>query len=223
MNKSYQTRYISKNMIKFILHGFFGKKEVKRFYDDIAEIYESAMKDQQKGVERIMENLPTGEIGLDLGCGTGLSTLELMAKTDKAVGVDFSRGMLSEAKKKNLPYLINADISRLPFKDISFDTSAAIGVLRHLSRKQEGLFFKELYRVLKKEGVFLTPAADYSFLDKFQCLAYDLFMQLLGYSERLGSHSLENLTYQGRKAGFSYICKLKLEGYKKSFLVYFVK
>ncbi len=223
MGKLHQTGYIPGSLVSFILRGFFGKKEVKRFYDDIAGIYESAMKDQQKGVERIMENLPLGEIGLDLGCGTGLSTLELAAKTNTAVGVDFSRGMLGEAKKKNLQHLVNADISRLPFKDRGFDTAAAIGVLRHLSRKQEGLFFRELYRVLKKEGVFLTVAADYSVVDKFHYLAYDLFMQMLGYSERLGSHSLKNLTHQGRKAGFSYICRLKLESYGKRFLLYFVK
>lgn len=223
MGKSHQTGYIPGSLVSFILRGFFGKKEVKRFYDDIAGIYESAMKDQQKGIEKIMAELPLGEMGLDLGCGTGLSTLELAAKTNTAVGVDFSRGMLGEAKKKNLPYLINADISRLPFKDGSFDTTAAIGVLRHLSRRQEGRFFRELYRVLKNEGVFLTVAADYSVLDKFQYLAYDLFMQMLGYSERLGSHSLENLTHQGRKAGFSYICRLKLEGSKKGFLLYLVK
>lgn len=223
MGKPHQTGYISGSLVSFILRGFFGKKEIKRFYDDIAGIYESAMKDQQRGVKRIMENLPIGEIGLDLGCGTGLSTLELAAKTNMAVGVDFSRGMLDEAKKKNLQYLVNADISTLPFKDRSFDTTAAIGVLRHLSRRKEGLFFKELYRILKKEGVFLTVAADYSVLDKFHYQAYDLFMQMLGYSERLGSHSLENLTHQGRKAGFSYICRLKLEGSKKGFLLYLVK
>jgi phosphatidylethanolamine/phosphatidyl-N-methylethanolamine N-methyltransferase len=68
---------------------------------------------------------------LELGIGTGL-TMDLYPRDWKVVGVDLSRPMLTEARKKVIDHhldrailLIEADGARLPFDDDSFDVVLA--------------------------------------------------------------------------------------------------
>lgn len=212
-----------KSLAKFVFKGFWGRKETQRFYNDVAEVYESAMKDQRLGCKRILNTLPEGKKGLDIGCGTGLSSLELMAKTKDTVGVDFSKGMLEKAKEKNIPYLTNSSILRLPFKDCSFDRACAVGVLRHLPQEKEEIFFNELYRVLETGGWFVTEAVKPSVLDTVIYGAYDFFMKTLGYNERLSHLTVDHFYYLGKQSGFSLVLETKLKNSEKGYVVHFIK
>ncbi len=212
----------AKSLYKFILKGFIGRKNTKEFYNRVAGIYESAMSSQQKHATEIIDRLPRGDICLDLGCGTGLSTLELMTKADFTVGIDFSRSMLNEAKKKGLERLINGNILELPFRSNTIDCTTAIGVVRHLPYGSEQTFFNEIYRVLKKNGVFMTPAVKYTFCNRLVLGLYDKFMKLLGYDEQLARFSVENFKILGENAGFA-VQAYPFRGLRDGFLVYFIK
>ncbi len=212
-----------KSLADFILKGFWGKKDTQRFYNDVADIYESAMRGQQIACDKVISWLPDGKKGLDIGCGTGLSSLELMAKTGDVVGVDFSRCMLEKAKEKKISYLTNGNITKLPFRNGSFDRACAVGVLRHLPREKEEIFFNELYRVLETGGRFVTEAVSQSALDAVVYSAYDFFMKTLGYNERLSHLTVKHMHYLGNQTGFSLVLETKLKNSKKGYVMHFIK
>jgi ubiquinone/menaquinone biosynthesis C-methylase UbiE len=90
---------------------------------------------------------------LDLGCGTGLSSLYLFKKNFNIIGVDISKEMLAEAEKKPYTKLINQNIEKpLNFKNSSFDAVLLIGVMELI--EDPSILFFEINRILKNNGYF---------------------------------------------------------------------
>lgn len=91
---------------------------------------------------------------LDTGCGTGRHALWLAQQGAHVTAVDFSEGMLAEARQK--PYaeqvkFLQHDLHEpLPFGDQEFDAVVSGLVLEHI-RDLDG-FFSEARRVLKPSG-----------------------------------------------------------------------
>ena len=80
---------------------------------------------------------PRGLDALDLGCGTGRHSLWLAEAGANVTAIDFSEGMLAEARRK--PGRMRSDFSShdlhrpLPFADAAFDLAVSGLVLEHLS------------------------------------------------------------------------------------------
>lgn len=96
---------------------------------------------------------------LDFGCGTG--TLMIMIKKISpgsiVHGIDIDSEVLEVAKKKALRegvevHLTGYDGFTLPFADETFDKLVTSLVLHHLSTEEKFRIFREMYRVLKKNG-----------------------------------------------------------------------
>ncbi len=91
---------------------------------------------------------------LDLGCGTGRHSLWLAASGVKVTAVDFSEGMMAEARGKpgaaGVRFVAHDLHTPLPFADGAFDLVVSGLVLEHL-RELEG-FFAEARRVLAPGG-----------------------------------------------------------------------
>lgn len=88
---------------------------------------------------------------LDLATGTGKISIPLQKKGMEVTGVDFCAEMLEIAEKKGLKNIVQADITKLPFPDDSFDAATIGFAMRNLEEKRlEAL--KEIRRVLKPEG-----------------------------------------------------------------------
>ena len=138
-------------------------KEVKKLYKDWSQNYDTDSKSNiaiitgEKMILPILKPKNKDKV-LDIGCGTGRVTKLISKKTKKVIGIDFSNEMIQIAKKtlknaKNIEYK-KVDISKkLPFKDNSFDKVTAILVLNHI--KYNKRLFKEIYRILKKDGIFI--------------------------------------------------------------------
>ena len=90
---------------------------------------------------------------LDVATGTGAVARELIARNGcNVVGVDLSREMLAEARKR-LPAsvrLIEADAQQLPFPDRAFDALTFTYLLRYVA--DPGATLRELARVVRPGG-----------------------------------------------------------------------
>lgn len=103
---------------------------------------------------------PHGLRALDLGCGTGRHSLWLAAAGATVTALDFSEGMLAEARKKagaDAVRFICHDLHQpLPLADGEFDVVVSGLVLEHLRELDD--FFLEVRRVLQPAGRAVVSA-----------------------------------------------------------------
>ena len=92
--------------------------------------------------------LPGGALVADLACGTGDLCRELSRDGYRAVGFDFSLGMLAKATT-DVP-LVQADVLRLPLADRSVDGATCGFALRNVV--DLNAFFAEIARVVRPGG-----------------------------------------------------------------------
>jgi demethylmenaquinone methyltransferase/2-methoxy-6-polyprenyl-1,4-benzoquinol methylase len=92
-----------------------------------------------------------GERILDIACGTGTSSVALSRTGATVVGVDFSPGMLGEARRKHSSVeFVEGDAMKLPFVSDEFDAVTISFGLRNITDPKAAL--DEMYRVLKPGG-----------------------------------------------------------------------
>ena len=93
---------------------------------------------------------------LDFGCSEGFFAKLVFGKKRIAVGLDlFSNKRIEEAAKEKIYKKITLyDGDTIPYPDNSFDTIISNCVLEHIPNI--GFSLKEIYRVLKPDGYFLT-------------------------------------------------------------------
>lgn len=96
---------------------------------------------------------------LEIGCGEGRGIELLLTKADHYTGIDKNKGIIENLSKKfPSAAFINANIPPMrELADNSFDSIVSFHVIEHI--KDDGLFVKEIHRLLKPGGVALlvTP------------------------------------------------------------------
>ena len=117
-------------------------------------------------------DLPHTGILLDAGGGTGRVAEALRPHMGSIIVVDVSRGMLVQARQKELT-TASAETERLPFPDGSFDRVLMVDALHHVVHQGETVC--ELYRVLKPGGRLVIEEPDFrSFAVKLIAVAEKL-------------------------------------------------
>lgn len=124
------------------------------------------LKSMNRGHEKLAKwgrsyiNIDKNYTVLDLGCGGGRNIEYFLTKADKVYGLDHSKTsvkMASEINKKAIKtgrcQILVGDVKSLPFKNESIDIVTAFETIYFWDDLEE--CFKEIYRVLKKEGQFL--------------------------------------------------------------------
>jgi len=111
-----------------------------------------------------LAGLKSGELVLDIGCGTG--TLAIAAKrrvgpAGRVYGIDPSPEMIARARKKAKKACVevtfeNAVAEKMPFTGGTFDAVLATVMLHHLGRKARQQCACEMRRVLKPGGRVLA-------------------------------------------------------------------
>jgi SAM-dependent methyltransferase len=102
--------------------------------------------------------------GLDLCCGTGagIGVLRRVCE-ERVVGVDFSAGMLAEARAAHpeaAVRLVRADALALPFGTAgAFDVVVSFGAFGHFLPRQRPALFAQAYAALRPGGRFVFPLA----------------------------------------------------------------
>ncbi|WP_425490643.1 class I SAM-dependent methyltransferase [Haloprofundus salilacus] len=136
-------------------------------YDAIAEHFAATREYPWPEVESFVADV-TGDgpatRALDVGCANGRHCELLAAHADEVVGLDVSRELLREARKRATERrfdvsLVHGDASRLPFRAGTFDLAVYVATLHHLaSREARVASLDELARVLRPSGRALVSA-----------------------------------------------------------------
>jgi ubiquinone/menaquinone biosynthesis C-methylase UbiE len=136
---------------------------VRGGYDRWAAVYDHDANPLQALEEPFFRDLVgdvRGRNVLDLGCGTGRHSVWLASQGATVTAVDFSQGMLDEARRKpgadNVRFLAHDLHRRLPFPDATFDLVVSGLVLEHL--RELNPFFAEARRVVKRNGRAVVTA-----------------------------------------------------------------
>ncbi len=94
---------------------------------------------------------------LDAGGGTGRVTKALRPYVGDVIVADVSRGMLAQAKRKQLTAVLAAS-EHLPFPNQAFDRVLMVDALHHVVHQEQTAL--ELYRVLKPGGRLVIEEPD---------------------------------------------------------------
>ena len=142
--------------------------EVAKVFDEIAEGFKHTRTRIWPSTKSFYEKYIKGRKGvlLDLGCGTGRNTIYFASKGLKVISVDISLKMLKIAReevKRKLPWsqveLVQAEVTKLPFKENIFDFIVAVAVIHHIPYREMRIkMLKEARRVLKKNGIIYVTA-----------------------------------------------------------------
>jgi malonyl-CoA O-methyltransferase len=140
-----------------------GVVATRQGYDRWAAVYEhdgNPLTHMEAPVVRELLGDVAGRRILDVGCGTGRHALALAAAGARVTGVDFSEGMLAEARKKpgaEAVELIAHDLTApLPFPDASFDRVINCLVVEHIADLDRLL--GEMRRVCRRDGFAVLTA-----------------------------------------------------------------
>lgn len=93
---------------------------------------------------------------LDLATGSGDLAIALQKACPSAqvTGADFCLPMLEEARRKNVPRLVQADALALPFHESAFDALTVAFGLRNMASWEKAL--SEMHRVLRPGGLLVV-------------------------------------------------------------------
>jgi ubiquinone/menaquinone biosynthesis C-methylase UbiE len=138
-------------------------QNVRTGYDRWAVVYDHDRNPLQ-ALEEPVVRAALGDVSglrvLDLGCGTGRHALWLASQGARVTAIDFSEGMLAEARQEpfaeGVTFLQHDLHEPLPFHDGEFDIVVSGLVLEHIQDLPR--LFAEIRRVVKPEGRVVISA-----------------------------------------------------------------
>lgn len=152
---------MSANEKSFQSESFLGQRPIHTQWEsdylnpDLDRFYDLAFADLLK----VLRPGPDDRI-LDAGCGYCYHTARLARSGAFITAIDFSEAALSAAKQTiasagiaDRVQLRQADLTKLPFEDDSFDSIVSWGVIMHIPEMEKAL--SELARVLKPGGTLV--------------------------------------------------------------------
>ena len=135
-----------------------GPKEIVRAgYDQAAESYLAARPSDGGDVALLADlraRVPDGSPVLDAGCGAGMPVTDALVSMGlRAVGLDFSPGQLTLARRRHLAATcVRGDLAALPFADGSFAAVVSYYAIIHVPRDEHATVVREVSRVLWPGG-----------------------------------------------------------------------
>lgn len=144
------------------------KRQTMRYYDQSALVYDAQYYEEQEAKIRVaLEGLVLKKesLLLDAGCGTGLLLPHFVEKVQFVVGIDVSRIILKEAKKRVKEQanaaLVRADADNEPFQNSIFDTVFAITLLQNAPKPR--LTLNEIKRVTRPAATIVATTLKKTF------------------------------------------------------------
>ncbi|WP_306207505.1 class I SAM-dependent methyltransferase [Actinoplanes sp. RD1] len=168
-------------------------------FDQLAELYQGEHSHnpfQAALTERVAALVPAASTILDLGCGTGVPTAQILtAAGHKVLGVDVSEGMLRLAREQ-VPEaeFRHADLRDLPADLGPFGAITAFFSLLMLSRA-------EIEATLERAASWLTPGGHLA-LGMVELDADSLPVEFLGVPVKVSGYPQDALAARLTAAGF---------------------
>lgn len=177
---------------------------VRAGYDEWSETYDQTPNplvalDRRHTLNLLRPSL--GERILDAGCGTGANLRTLLRAGSAPVGIDFSRGMLTVARRAlGDVALAQGDLNQeLPVRSSAFDAVLCALVGEHLDDPSR--FFREAHGALRPGGRLVFSV----FHPEMAAAGIEANFQRRGVEYRLGAHrhSVGDYLTSIEDAGFS--------------------
>jgi ubiquinone/menaquinone biosynthesis C-methylase UbiE len=112
-------------------------------------------------LEKFVKLLGGKGLVLDAGCGSGRDSKYLLEHKIQIIGIDFSDGMLKEARKRVLNGdFRKMDMKKLEFADNQFDGIWACASLLHFPKNEVSKALEEFRRVLKPNGILFASVKE---------------------------------------------------------------
>lgn len=127
---------------------YFDSAEVASFYAASRPYFHPLVMDRVREVAKLSGRM---DHGLDVGCGTGLSSVALLDLVYRVIGTDISPAMLRAARKEQGVSYIAATAERQPILDQSQDVLTISSAYHWVDPER---FLHEVRRVLKPGGLF---------------------------------------------------------------------
>jgi len=128
-----------------------------RRYDLAARLDDVRYAEEQEAMYKVaLDDLivTRNSVVLDVGCGTGLLFSHVAAEAELVVGVDVSKQLLFQAKKRAGKFrgvhLVQADADHLPLRGACFSVVFAFTVLQNMPKPSETLI--EIRRTAKRDA-----------------------------------------------------------------------
>ena len=150
------------------------KRNIMRYYDELAGAYDSLHGDEQNlKIELALRavRLRDSDLILDVGCGTGLLLDHIGDSARQILGLDLSSGVLKVAaersKKLRKGYsasVIRADADYMPFPKETFDKVFAFTLLQNLPDPY--MTVREMTRVARTNSMIVITGLKRSFSEE---------------------------------------------------------
>lgn len=136
-------------------------------YDRAAGFYDDTRPTALDGLQGVLSfldgALPTGEVALEIGVGTGALAIPLAGRGRRVIGLDLSEPMLRRLRVKpgaDAVRLLLGDATRLPFADGSVGAAYCRWVFHLISAWPAAV--AELCRVVRRGGAIAVDPGGYS-------------------------------------------------------------
>lgn len=153
-------------------------KQKELFYNEIADSWSSKINNPEtnKRLNVVFRKLLNkreiqNKKFLEIGCGLGYFSNKAVKMGAKVTGIDIGPKLVS-INKKLTPKgkFIVSSASKLPFKDGMFDVVLSTEVIEHVDNQKDAI--KEMFRVLKKNGVLVITTPNRVFKPLFDLLSF---------------------------------------------------
>ena len=113
---------------------------------------------------KVIEMTQPGDRVLEIGCGSGETSLALALAGRRATAIDYSKSSVALARRASEVLGVSLDVrlvdatQKLPFPDESFDLAFQAGLLEHF-QKEERIRLLDLWRPVCRTMVSMIPNA----------------------------------------------------------------
>ncbi len=134
------------------------------------EYYEDGLETARELADIVRKHKSTEGRWLDWGCGPGRITRHLpdVLANMQIYGSDYNTGYIEWCRQhiKNVEFSLNQLNPPLPYHNEFFDVVSGLSIFTHLSQQNHIDWFKELYRIINKEGILLITLQGEAFREK---------------------------------------------------------